>query len=261
MKEKVSIIIITYNEEKNIACCLESVAWADEIIIIDSFSKDKTLKITKRYTDKIFQREWPGYSIQRNFGLAQATSEWIIFIDADERISSLLADEIKKGLRNGFEFDGYYLLRQSFYVGKMIKHGEWSPDWKLRLVKKEKAQWAGPRVHEQLLLNGRAAYLEGPIYHFTYRNIGQRLKKVNLYSSLFAQDATERGERVSLRELAWSPLERFRDGYWRKKGFKDGWPGLVIAALQSLEVFLRYLKLLFLNLSGSEFSKKHNKVV
>jgi glycosyltransferase involved in cell wall biosynthesis len=250
MKEKVSVIIITYNEEKNIARCLESVRWADEIIIVDSFSKDKTLKIAKRYNNKIFQREWTGYSEQRNFGLLQATNEWVLFIDADESISSLLADEIKVALQGGGELDGYYLLRQSFYLGRKIEHGEWNPDWKLRLVKKEKAKWVGPRVHEKLSLSGRRGYLEGPLYHFTYRNIGHHLKKVNLYSSLFAEDAAERGEVVSLRELTLRPLARFKDGYCVKEGFKDGWPGLVIAALQSWEVFLRYVKLSFLNFSG-----------
>lgn len=246
--EKISVVIITLNEERNIARCLESISWVDEIIIIDAFSKDNTIIIGSQYTDKIFQRKWPGFSEQRNFGLSQAKSDWVLFIDADERISSPLACEIKRLLQDKPEPDGYYLLRQAFYAGQKIKYGEWNPDWKLRLVRRGKAQWGGPRVHERLLLDGRAAYLENPFFHFTYRDIGQHLRKLNLYSTLFAQDAAEKGEDVNLRKLVLEPLERFRNGYFVKTGYKDGLPGLVIAVLQSLEVFLRYVKLLFLNL-------------
>ncbi len=129
-KEAVSVVIITYNEERNIQRCLESLRWADEIIIVDAFSNDNTLTISASYTDKIFQREWPGYSEQKNFGLSRAAYEWVIFIDADEKISFPLANAINKVLQGGSEFSGYYFLRQSFYLGRRIKYGEWNPDWK-----------------------------------------------------------------------------------------------------------------------------------
>ncbi len=248
--EKISAVIITLNEERNIARCLESISWVDEIIIVDAFSKDNTVIIGSQYTDKIFQRKWPGYSEQRNFGLSQAKSDWVLFIDADERVSPLLADEIKRLLQNKPEPDGYYLLCQAFYAGQKIKYGEWNPDWKLRLVRRGKARWGGPRVHERLLLDGQAAYLENPFFHFTYRDIGQHLRKLNLYSTLFAQGAAENNEAVNLRKLVFEPLVRFKNGYFVKAGYKDGLAGLTIAVLQSLEVFLRYVKLLFLNLSG-----------
>lgn len=242
--QKISVVVIVYNEERNIKDCLESIKWVDEIILVDAFSEDKTIEIAKEYTDKIFQRQWQGYSQQKNFGLFQASNEWIIFVDSDERISEELAEEIRVALeRNNGLYDGYYIPRQSFYLGRRIKHGEWYPDLKLRLINKHKGSWSGPSVHEKLTLNGKVGYLKNPILHYTYRDISYHLEKFNRYSSLFAQDAFNKGEKVNLYKLLWRPIIRFFRGYFIKKGFLDGFAGFVIAFMQSLEIFLRYAKL------------------
>jgi glycosyltransferase involved in cell wall biosynthesis len=242
--QKISAVIITLNEERNIGCCLESIRWVDEIIIVDAFSKDNTLMISARHTDKIFQREWPGYSEQKNFGLSRANGDWVLFIDADEEVSPPLVSEIRQilSLANN-SFAGYRIQRESFYLGKWIKHGEWSPDRQLRLIRKGNGLWVGPSVHEQILLDGRVGYLKNKIYHYTYRDIAHHLEKLNRYSSLFAHDALVKKQRSNLCQLFIKPFSRFIKAYFLKQGFRDGLAGLVIAVMQSFEVFLRYAKL------------------
>ena len=246
--QKISVVIITYNEEKNIRDCLESIKWADEIIIVDAFSKDRTVDIAKNYTDRIFQRQWEGYTQQRNFGLTQVCNEWVLFLDADERISEALTQEIKDVLErnNGF-CNGYYISRQSFYLGRWIKHGGWYPDLKLRLIRKNKAIWSGPSVHEKLILNGEAGYLKNPMYHYTYLNIKHHLEKSDRYSTLFAEEAFKKGEYPNPYKIFIRPIFRFINDYFLKQGFRDGFAGFVVALIQSFEVFLRYAKLWELN--------------
>ena len=246
-KLSISVIIITLNEEQRIRDCLESVKWADEIILVDAFSSDATVDIARNYTNTIFQRQWPGYSEQRNFGLAQAKNEWVLFLDADERISAGLAEEIGHAISNSFH-DAYYLLRQSFYLGEKIEFGEWNPDWKLRLAKKQKAKWIGPSVHEIIAVEGSLAYLENPMLHFGYTNLRHHFKKFHLYSSLFAKDAFESKAKIGPETILIAPLRRFVNGYFRKRGYKDGYRGLIIALMQSWEVFLRYVKLFALHI-------------
>lgn len=242
--QRISAVVITYNERENIRACLESLKWVDEIIVVDSFSTDNTIQIANLYTDKVFQREWQGYSKQKNFGLSKTNIEWILFLDADERISGTLAYEIKEVIKNNYSiYSGYYMPRQCFYLGRWIKYGEWSPDFKLRLVKKEKGIWSGSSVHEKLILDGKAGYLRSPMYHYSYCNINHHLEKFNLYSSLFAKEAYKRGEKFRFYKLLWAPFIRFIKGYFLKQGFRDGFAGLVIAFMQSFEVFLRYAKL------------------
>jgi glycosyltransferase involved in cell wall biosynthesis len=240
----ITSVVIAFNEERNIVDCLESLRWTDEIILVDSMSTDQTVSRASLYTDKIFQRPWPGYVEQKNFGLMQASYDWILFVDADERISKELAREITD-LINEKDSDcvGYNILRRSYYFSRLIKHGEWYPDMQLRLIKKGKGVWCGGRVHEYILLKGKAGHLANPMYHYTYRDINHHLEKFNLYSSLFALDAFDRKEDVKLRYLLGWPMIRFIEGYFLKKGFKDGMPGFIIAVMQSFEVFLRYAKL------------------
>jgi hypothetical protein len=155
-----------------------------------------------------------------------------------------LAYEIKEIIKNNNGlYDGYYIPRQSFYLGKWIRHGEWYPDFKLKLIKKDKGLWPGLSAHEKFTLNGKAGYLKNPIYHYTYCNISHHLEKFNRYSSLFTQDAFVRKEKVKFYQLLLKPFIRFIRGYFIKKSFLDGFVGFVIAFMQSFEVFLRYAKL------------------
>ncbi len=238
----ISVVIITYNEEKNIKDCLESVKWADEIIVIDAYSQDRTVEICKGYTDKIFKRPWSGYGEQKNYGLSMVKNEWALFLDADERISDTLITEIAN-ISNGEPCDGYYIPRKSFYLNRQIKHGDWNPDLKLRLVRAQNAKWDEALVHERLILSGNIGCLRNPIYHYTYKDIKHHLKKANRYSGLFAESAFKKGKKVGMHRLFLEPPARFVSVYFFRKGFMDGFAGFVIAGVESFEVFLRYLKL------------------
>jgi len=240
---KISIVIITLNEEKNIRDCLESVRWADEIIVVDAMSTDKTVEIAREYANKIYERVWEGYSSTRNFGLSQTRGEWVLFLDADERISEILALEIQQVVKeNNTVFRGYHMPRQSYYLGRWIRFGEWNPDLKLRLGRRDNVIWVG-KIHERILINGRHSFLKHSILHYPYRDIGHHYEKFKRYSSLFAEEALEKGQRSSLSKIILKPSLRFFRGYFIRQGFRDGFPGFVIAAMQAYENFLRYTKL------------------
>ncbi len=240
---KISVVVITFNEESNIRECLESMRWADEIIIVDSWSTDRTVQIAQEYTSKIFQRNWTDFGDQKNFGLSKTQHEWALFIDADQRVSELLAKEIQTAIKeNDDRYQGYYVPNQNFYFGKWVQYGEWNPDFKLKLVRKQNATWVG-RIHERISLSGRVAYLKNPAYHYTYKNFGQHVQKFISYSSLYAEEAFAKGEQSSLYKIFIKPPRRFVYGYLLRQGFRDGFTGFVIAAMQAFELFLRYVKL------------------
>jgi len=239
-----SVCIITYNEEKNIRDCLESVQWADEIIVVDSYSTDQTVAICREYTDKVFQRPWPGHVEQKNFAIDQASGDWILGLDADERISAELAAEIRAVLnRQDAGADGFFFPRHSFYLGRWINHGGWYPDSKLRLFKRGKARWGGTNPHDKVLLSGKSAHLKGEMTHFVYENISQQLKTVDSFSSITAKGFHENHNRFRLHRLLFRPWFKFFETYVFKKGFLDGLPGFIIAVISSHYVFLKYAKL------------------
>jgi glycosyltransferase involved in cell wall biosynthesis len=249
--KKISVVIITYNEENKIRHCLESIQWADEIIVIDSFSEDNTIAVAKDYTDKIYKRSWQGYGEQKNFGITLACNKWILFLDADERVSEGLAKEIQEVVRFGSDlFEGYYMPRHSFYLEKMITHGEWYPDFKLRLIKNGSGMWSRARVHEELIIEGEIGYFKEPIYHNSYNGILHHIRKINRYSSLYAQDLFDCGVSLKLSQFLWKPLVRFAEGYFYDKGFLDGFTGFYIAFMHAFEVFLRYVKYSILRIKG-----------
>lgn len=242
----VSAIVITYNEEDRIVACLKSLDWADEIIVVDAFSTDATVSLCAAYTDKIFRKTWEGYAKQKNYGLSLARNDWVIFIDADERISPELALEIQNLYASCGQPDcrGFLIPGKTFYLGRWIEHGEWGNVKHLRLVNKRYACWLATKsVHEELELDGAIESLKGPIYHFTNRNVFHHLKKCNLYSTFYARDAYRQKRHYGLPVLATAPLKRFMDGYFRQSGYKDGIVGAVIASVQAVDVFLRYFKL------------------
>ncbi|MFA5146543.1 MAG: glycosyltransferase family 2 protein [Candidatus Omnitrophota bacterium] len=242
--EKICCIVITYNEERNIGECLRSVKWADDVVVVDAFSTDRTAEIAEGHNATVFREEWQGYGAQRNFGLSKSRCEWVFFIDADERVPDVLASEIKERLdADKGLYDGYYIPRRSFYLGRWIRYGEWQPDLKLRLVRKGAGEWSSHRVHEEFVLGGEAGLLGNFMEHYTYRDIRHHMEKFNLYSTLSAHDMLERREKVRCYHMLTRPCARFLKGYIFKQGFKDGFAGLVIAVMQSFEVFLRYSKL------------------
>lgn len=241
---KISAIVITYNEEHNIAKALESLSWADEIVIVDAESTDRTVEIASRFTDRIFIRPWPGYSAQKNFGAEQAINDWIFSLDADERMSPELKTAILK-IKDQSEPEaaGYETARRTFYMGRWIKHSGWWPDRKVRLYDRRRARWRGDFVHESLEVNGRIDQLEGELLHFTVRNASEHHLRMDRYTTLAAQDLYRRGKHKSIGSIFISPLIIFLRSYVFKLGFLDGVPGFAIARFAAHYEFLKNLKL------------------
>ena len=244
-KFSLSVCVVTYNEEGNIRDCLKSVAWADQIVVVDSFSSDKTTEICREFTDEVVQREWKGQIDQKNFALSRAKHDWVLLIDADERLSPGLIEEIKEELsKKNFEYDGFYFPRHVYYLGRWINHGEWYPDYKLRLFRRAKGRIGGVEPHDKVELTGKQVkYLKGDLWHFTYKNISAQMETLNRFSSISAQEMAKQGNAFQPFQILSRPIIRFITGYIIRNGFRDGMPGFIIAVASSFYVFLKYFKL------------------
>lgn len=243
-----SVCIVTYNEEENIRECLESVSWAEEIIVVDSLSDDRTVEICRQYTDRVIQRKWNGYIDQKSFALEHATGEWVLFIDADERLSPGLIKEIKKEIsKENNEYDGFYLPRHIYYLGRWINHGEWYPEYRLRLFKRSKGRIGGIEPHDKVKLTAqgrmRVKYLREDMRHFTYKTLSDQIRTIDKFSSISADEMDKTGKNFHISQLLLHPPARFITGYILRGGFRDGIPGLIIAVTCSFHVFLKYCKL------------------
>ena len=239
-----SVCIICFNEEQNIRRCLESVTWADEIIVVDSMSQDKTAEIAKEYTDKVYQKTWVGYVDQKNFAISKTNGNWILSVDADEEITSTLRDEILAQTAKDDAKDGYRIPRRSFYQGRWINHSGYYPDKQLRLFRRERGYWTGGRVHERVEVQGSVGDLKKDLLHYPYKGvISGQLQTVNSFSSLIAEDMYERGRRYHISLLLLRPTFKFFEVYLLKLGFLDGLAGFIIAITSSYAMFVRYVKL------------------
>ena len=240
---KVSVYLITYNNERTVEKALQSVRWADEIVVVDSFSTDATPQICRRYTERVYQREWKGFREQYQYAADLTSHPWIMFIDADEEIPPPLAKEIKEELeRNRGDWDGYMIPRQTYYLGRWIRHGAWAKDREVRLYDRNKGRWEGG-VYAKVKVKGRVKTLQHPIFHYTYEDISHQVRTLNLYSGMVAEEMYQGGRRFRLQDLLLRPPLRFFRDYILKRGFMDGIPGLVIALSSSYYVFLKYAKL------------------
>lgn len=239
---KITATVITLNEEHNIAEALESLSWADEIIVVDSESTDRTVELARRFTDRIFIRPWPGYSAQKNFAADEAANDWIFSLDADERVSPALADQIKK-LKLGFTGSAAFEMpRLTSYLGRWIKHSGWHPDYKLRLYDRKRASWQGDYVHESLEVQGQVERINGNILHYTVRDASEHHLRMDRYTTLAAMQMASQGKRVSVASLLLSPAVVFLRSYIFKLGLLDGIPGLAIARFAAHYEFLKNLK-------------------
>ena len=242
-KVPVSVCIVTYNEEEKILECLKSIEWAKEIVVVDSFSSDKTIETCRRFTDKIFQRKWSGYIGQKNFALSKATQDWALSIDADERPSLLLIEEIRKELFPPSQrYSGFIFRRHTYYLGRWINHAGWYPDYKLRLFKRDKGYFGGREPHDKVILQGKAKKLRGELKHFTYKDIGEHLEKINSFSTTTAESKRREKERYIWLKLLFKPPYKFFEVYVLKAGFLDGWAGFIISAISAFQTFLTYAK-------------------
>lgn len=241
-----SVIIITKNEAELIGRCLESVKWADEIIVVDSGSTDDTINICRRYTDKIVVTDWPGFGPQKNRALAMATCDWVLSIDADEELTPALAEEIRTTL-TAVTATAYTLPRMSSYCGRFMKYSGWWPDPVLRLFKRETGSFTDARVHERVVVNGHVEGLNETLLHHSYRSLDQVLNKVNHYSFESALALKKKGRRAGLSTAISHGLWTFFRTYILKRGFLDGQEGFILAVSNAEGTYYRYLKLMYLN--------------
>jgi glycosyltransferase involved in cell wall biosynthesis len=241
---KISATIITFNEEHNIARAIKSLRFADEIVVVDSESTDRTVEIARELTDRVFVRPWPGYSAQKNFAAEQAANDWIFSIDADEEISEPLLREIER-LKQGPDRGaaGFRMARLTFYLGRWIRHSGWYPDYKLRLYDRRRGRWEGEYVHEELVVEGSTEILNGDILHYTVRDAAEHHSRLQRYTSLAAQQDHARGKQASIALIIFSPAAAFIRSYLLKLGFLDGVQGLIIARFAAHYAFLKTLKL------------------
>ncbi len=245
----VSGVIITFNEEKNIDRCLESLKGVvDEIIVVDSYSTDKTLEICARHGAKVVQHPFEGYREQKNYAVTQASHRYVLSLDADEALSEPLKKSIAKA-REDWLADGYEMRRLTNYCGKWIKHCGWYPDIKLRLFDSEKGHWGGENPHDKYLLDDGTSkqLLDGEILHYSFYTIAQHMDTVNKFSTIKAERMHRAGKKVSLLNYFVNPCFRFFRDYFLKLGFRDGFYGFVICKNSAYSVFLKYVKLQALN--------------
>jgi len=243
---KISAVIITFNEENNIADALESVAWADEILVVDSESTDSTREICEKAGATLLVRKWVGFSAQKQYAAEQAENDWIFSLDADERVSHELRTEVLGLKTRTNKADGYKIPRLSIYMGREIRHGGWYPDWQLRFFDRRKARWKDVSIHESVVTaeGAKTARLRGEIIHYTvesaehhHRMIGER------YAPLAARQMFDNGQRTSPLRIVFAGWSAFIRTYFIKAGFLDGTPGFVIANFAGHHAFLKHLLL------------------
>ncbi len=247
-----TVITITKDEERNIVECLDSVRWADQIVVVDSGSTDRTVDLARRFTSHIYTIAWEGYGHARNFALDHAVGEWILWLDADERVPAELAREIQEVVtRDEPGFSGYSVARRAYFLGKWIKHCGWYPSRVVRLFRKGLGRFSETRVHERLELHGTVGLLKSDLLHFTDPHLQQYLAKFNMYTSLAAEEMVANGKTFRLWDLLVRPPFLFTKMYFLRLGFLDGIHGFVLCVLSSAYVFSKYAKLWELMRNGS----------
>ena len=239
---KISATIITFNEERNISRVIESLRCADEVVVVDSGSTDRTVEIASKLGARIVESPWRGFAGQKNFASAQAAHDWILSLDADEALSEALEAELWQIKKNGPEFDGYTMPRLAQYLGRWILHSGWHPDRKVRLFDRRKAKWVGNYVHESVIVEGRIGHLKENLLHFTCDSLSEHLKTMDRYTTLAAEQIVDQKRHVSWPTLVCDPAWTFFRSYVLDRGFLDGTEGLAIAYMAAFYNFLKYTK-------------------
>jgi glycosyltransferase involved in cell wall biosynthesis len=238
-----SVTIITKNEAADIGDALASVAWADEIIVIDSQSTDDTVAIARRFTGRVVVREWPGYVEQKNHAASLASHDWILSLDADERVTPELAEEIKAAMSSAPREAAFRIPRVTWHLGGWVRTTDWYPDYQTRLYNRRQAQWTGKYVHEAVTVHGETGQLRGELQHYAYRDIADHLETIDRYTTYAARQMHEAGRRAGLLQIAGHPPLAFLRNYIARGGIRDGAPGFIISALNSYYVLLKFAKL------------------
>jgi glycosyltransferase involved in cell wall biosynthesis len=237
-----SVAIITLNEEANLARTLRSVAWADEIVVVDSGSTDRTLEIAREHGAKIFSQEWRGFGAQKNFALRQCTSDWILSLDADEEVSPELIHRIQSLLQGAPEFEAYSVARRNLFLGNWLRHGGMYPDRKLRLIRNGAAWFSERPVHEDIQYSGDVGELSGDLIHHAYATIADYLEHLRRYSSLGAEMVTPHSGLWFVAQTLLNPYATFFYNYFLRGGFLDGRAGFLYHAYHSSYISWKYAK-------------------
>lgn len=244
---KISATIITFNEERNLPRAIESLRCADEILILDSGSNDRTVEIAEKLGARVIESAWSGFANQKNMAAEKATHDWILSIDADESLSEALEGEIWQLKKNGPRFDAYTMPRMAQYLGRWIRHSGWYPDRKVRLYDRRKARWEGEFVHESVKFEGQIGHLQSNLLHFTCDSLSEHLKTMDRYTTLAAEQLLANREQVTWARLICEPPWTFFQTYFLKLGFLDGVEGLAIANMAALYNFVKYAKARFMS--------------
>jgi (heptosyl)LPS beta-1,4-glucosyltransferase len=240
---RLAVVILTKNEEHNIADCIESVRWADEVVVFDSFSKDRTVEIAQELGAQVIQHPFRNYAEQRNAALEAVESQWIFFVDADERATPELATEVWQAIEDETKA-GWWVPRHNYIFGRLTRHAGWFPDYQLRLLKRGHARYDPAReVHEVVILDGQEGHLKNVLIHYNYENLPQFLERQNRYTDYEARILYEQGIRPKWRNFILQPLREFRRRYVSLQGWKDGFHGLLLCGLMAYYNFVMYVRL------------------
>jgi len=242
-RPRVSAVVICCDEADRIGACLESVSWCDEVVVVDSGSRDGTVAIARAHATRVIERPWPGYVAQKNYALEQASGDWILCLDADERCSAALREAAQAAIASDPGLVAYRVRRRTFHLGRWIRYGGWYPDWKLRLVRRGRAHWGGRDPHDKLIADGPVGQIDADLEHYSYRDYGDHLDTVRRFSAIVAAQWHEEGRRASWLQAIAKPPIKFLECWVWKQGFRDGWPGFVIAATTAFYVFTKQVKL------------------
>jgi glycosyltransferase involved in cell wall biosynthesis len=244
-----SVILITKNEAHNMRDCLQSVCWADEIIVVDSGSTDGTVTIAHEFTSHVYQHDWPGFGAQKNRALGYASKDWVLSLDADERVTPELRSQIERTMADARE-DGYYLPRLSQFCGQFVRHSGWYPDYVLRLFKRGKGRFSDDLVHESVTLQGTSGRLTSPLLHYSYLNAGDVQRKIEQYSTAAALQMHRNGKVATRADAPLRAGWAFLRTYLLRLGFLDGRAGFGIARMNARTTYLKYRKLKLLRSTG-----------
>lgn len=242
-RQPLSAVLITRNEARRLDECLASLAWVDEIVVVDSGSDDNTVEIARRYTDMVFQIPWRGFGPQKQAAVELASNDIILSIDADERVTTELAEEIENILKQGFFASGYLLPRRTFVGSKEIRHCGWYPDYTVRLFDRNRGRFSDDPVHERVVAEGSIGCCKAALLHYSFSGIDDMLSKMRLYTDISARHLFSKGRRCRIFDISLRPLFAFFKTFILKAGVLDGVAGLTVASLNAISVFVKYIKL------------------